>query len=138
VTKLAGALALLLACACRTTTEQHAAGSGPGALAVARAQPAAAWRVVERGATRGYVVRFSSDVDPAEGFFSVRNAAQQELGLIDRDGRAYRFRPHASEPDWLGTGTVAAGAARILGLAADAVLEEVELAALRPAGASVR
>jgi hypothetical protein len=60
--------------------------------------------------------------------FVVRNSWRQDLGVIDRLGRAYRFRPHAEEPDWLGTGTVEGGAARILE-AASVELQEIDLTA---------
>jgi hypothetical protein len=100
-----------------------------GALPV-RAAPVRAWDVVDPGGGGGYVVEFRDQSDEARSFFSVRNREQQELGLIDGLGRAWRYRPH-QEPEWVGTGTVLAGASVILGLGNEARMEEV---ALGPAG----
>lgn len=66
------------------------------------------------GALLGHVASFSlSDGEP---HFSVRDPWQQDLGLIDARGRAYRYRPHQEEPEWVGTGTILQGVERILGV----------------------
>lgn len=91
--------------------------------------PRAAWRVVEAEVELGFVLRFEASED-GRTFHSVRNQWNQELGLVDAEGRAWRYRPHASEPEWLGTGTVGQGAARILG-AEGAGLEPMALHELR-------
>jgi hypothetical protein len=71
-------------------------------------------------------VRFEDESAPEHTFFSVRNERHQELGMIDRLGRAFRYRPHERDPEWLGTGTVLDGTRRILG--AGTALVEVERA----------
>jgi hypothetical protein len=88
-----------------------------------------AWEIVQADRVVGVVVEFTEE--PGRRFYSVRNAWQQELGLVDAVGRAWRYRPHESEPDWLGSGTVVEGAARVLGLDGEAEVFEVELGSLR-------
>lgn len=60
-------------------------------------------------------------------FYSVRNELDQAIGLIDVHGRAYRFRPHQAEAEWLGTGTVLEGAQRVLGSSGACELVELSL-----------
>lgn len=78
--------------------------------------PRQAWRVERGSELVGLVIRF----DPAHGdhdrFHSVRNPWNQELGMVDAEGRAWRFRPHGRDPLWLGTGTVADGVCSVLGV----------------------
>jgi len=85
-----------------------------------------AWEVVLSGRVVGSVVEFAEGAQ-GRNFFSVRNARQQELGMVDLHGRAWRFRPHAEEPEWLGTGTVLAGTRGILELDTSPELVEVAL-----------
>ena len=131
------ALAALLALAgCRTTTRSIPAGLDRGepreALAVE------AWEAVAGGRAIGVVVRFEPAGRPEERWFSVRNVHQQELGLVDARGRAWRFRPADGEAEWVGTGTVGEGVARILAPAGGLALYEVPLATLAAeAGAPV-
>jgi len=113
---------------CRTTVREAPAGAGGFASAVT--QPERAWEMVADGRVVGVVVEFVERGENGRRFFSVRNALQQELGLVDGEGRAWRYRPHDSEALWLGSGTVIEGAARILGLAGAAELYEVGLEAL--------
>ena len=121
-------LALVLACAlcaCRTTTI-----STPPGLAnavVLRSHAVAAWDVVEAGNVRGSIVRFEEPGGSGRAWFSVRNTFAQEVGIVDLDGRAWRYRPHQRDPEWIGSGTVAQGAARVLGASEDARLVEVAL-----------
>jgi len=84
------------------------------------------WQVLDDGRAVGFLVRFEDEGVPERTFFSVRNERHQELGMIDRLGRAFRYRPHERDPEWLGTGTVLDGARRILG--AGTALEELERA----------
>lgn len=91
--------------------------------------PRAAWQVTDGETECGFVLRFEATED-GRVFHSVRNVWNQELGLVDADGRAWRYRPHGREPEWLGTGPVGQGAARILGVD-DAALEPVSLDQLR-------
>jgi hypothetical protein len=117
------ALALLLtALGCRTETTESPAAPEPAVIT--HGAPTRAWRVVEGERTLGWVVRFDDPAAPRRSFFSVRDPDQHDLGLIDLHGRFWRYRAHAEEPDWLGTGTVREGAIRILGASDDARLEE--------------
>lgn len=94
-----------------------------GEAVVRRARPTRAWRAVSEGRVLGVVVLFEEGAGETGRFFSVRNAWMQDLGMIDDTGRAWAFRPHEEQPVWLTTGTVAEGAAEILGAAACELLE---------------
>ena len=120
-------LLLLAAPACRTKVQRREASveAPPPALA----QATAAWEVVARGRVVGVVVEFDA-VDGDRRFFSVRNPAQQELGMVDAHGRWWRYRPHEEEAEWLGTGTVIQGAGAILGLETEPEAYEVGLETL--------
>jgi len=123
-------LSLVLA-ACTTTHESDPVGLALSAPV--RTEPLRAWRVVEDATTLGYVVLFGEAEDATSvehEFFSVRNPWQQELGSIDGLGRAWRFVPHSTDPEWISTGTVLDGATRILGAGAGAVLDEIPLESL--------
>lgn len=91
------------------------------------ALPVRAWKAIAEDEVVGEIVCFESTLQRGEPLFMVRNRWQQDLGLIDRLGRAFRFRPHAEDADWVGTGTVVQGAARILEAEASFRLEEVPL-----------
>lgn len=73
-----------------------------------------AWEVVAEGRVVGTVVVFEVESRDGERFFQVRNEHQQELGMVDAEGRWWRFEPHAARPVWLGTGTVQEGICEIL------------------------
>lgn len=112
------AAALGLACAlaltvtgCETT---HRDTSPKPDAVLSVAYPVRAWEVLEAGVTRGYLVRFR-EAGSERGYYMVRNPAQQDLGMVDLLGRAWRYRAH-EETEWLGSGTVLGGARRILGL----------------------
>lgn len=121
-------VALAFTPACQTTTLSSVANAeGGGPL---EARPVEAWEAVAEGRAIGVVVRFALESRPEEAWFSVRNPHQQELGLIDTRGRAWRFRPAAGDPDWIGTGTVIEGVARILSAPDALELYEVPLATL--------
>jgi hypothetical protein len=120
------ALALLGACA---TTERRVpiVSDSP---AVRTARPARAWEVRRGDEVVGRVVYFEERSDLRGAIYVVRNPWHQDLGMVDALGRAYRYLPHHLEPAWVGTGTVAQGVARILGLpVAECELDEVELPA---------
>lgn len=89
-----------------------------------------AWRVLDGQRAAGFVVRFDERGPSARSFYSVRNPLQQELGMIDSLGRAWRFRLFAEEPDWVHTGSVLDGARTILELSAAARMEEIALGEL--------
>jgi hypothetical protein len=114
--------------ACHTTSESSVANAAGGEPLEAMAVEA--WEAVSGGRAIGVVVRFEVAARPEEAWFSVRNPHQQELGLVDTRGRAWRYRPAVGDSDWIGTGTVIEGVAQIL--AASHVLElyEVPLATL--------
>lgn len=123
----------LVAAACRTTTT-----SSPPNLAsavIVHALPQAAWQVVDDEHVAGWVVRFETAAAGDKAYFSVRNEHQQELGVIDVDGRAWRYRAHQRDPDWLGSGTVVSGARNILGASDRAQLVPVDLDSLNASSA---
>lgn len=72
------------------------------------------WEVREGSQLLGFVVRFGEPEQEEQGFFSVRNPNHQELGMIDWQGRSYRYHAHEPDPTWLGTGTIKEGVRRIL------------------------
>jgi hypothetical protein len=118
------ALCLVALAGCRTTSQTTSAIASEAV--VSTGSVSGLWQVVDDGRTVGFLVRFEDAAAPGHTFFSVRNERHQELGMIDRLGRAFRYRPHEREPEWLGTGTVLDGTRRILG--AGTALEEVEWA----------
>ena len=125
------ALALLLAlpaASCTTESNHRPIGLDEGAPTLATAVEA--WEVVEAGQVVGTVVVFEVD-GTGERFFQVRNPHQQELGMVDAEGRWWRYDPHADEPEWLGTGTVREGICRLLGAGPEAPFYDVPLATLR-------
>lgn len=110
---LVGALA---AAGCRVVREDAPAGlsaARPVKLDVRRT-----WEIVRGDEALGLVLELVADAQPGQPTarcFSVRNTLGQELGRIDGLGRAWRHELFASEPAWVGSGTLAEGAAAILG-----------------------
>lgn len=123
-----GALALVATGACRTTRER--APVDPASAAPVHSTAVRAWRVVDADAVRGWVIAFREDASDPREFFAVQNELRQELGIIDAQGRAWRYRPFQDEPEHVASSTVVDGARAILGTSANARLEEVSLAAL--------
>jgi hypothetical protein len=124
----------LLAAACRSTTT-----SSPPNLSSAvmvRAMPHDAWQLVDGEKVVGWIVRYETAVSGDRAYFSVRNVHQQELGVVDVDGRAWRYRAHQRDPEWIGTGTIAAGARDILGASETTLLVPVGLDRLGEAAAA--
>jgi hypothetical protein len=119
---------LLLVAACRTTTTYSPPNMG--AAVVMRSEAVFAWEVREGGRVLGYVVRMQTGETDSKTFYSVRNEHRQELGLVDADGRAWRYRAHEREPEWLGTDTVTKGARLILGASEQAEMVVTDLARL--------
>jgi hypothetical protein len=114
------ALLVLATSACTITAEQAPVGL---AQAIVLPTPAVrGWTARDGLHEMGSVVRYQEAIGPRRHLFSVRNVHDQDLGLIDASGRAWRLRPH-QEPQLLGTGTVAEGAARILGLPGVSLVE---------------
>jgi len=124
-----GLVLLALLGSCRTTTSSGPAGMAQHALT--RVAARAAWEAWDGPRLLGTVVRFEEDSDPERAFYSVRNRAGQEVGIVDLLGRAWRHRPHQPEAEWLGSGTVLAGARAILEGGEPLRLVEVDLARLR-------
>jgi hypothetical protein len=120
-------LALAPAIGCTTTATTSPAGIGRAV--VIEAEPVRAWKLVAADEELGAVVQYET-ADGAGRYFSVRNRAQQELGTIDAQGRAWRFVPHEREALWVATGTLADGARSILSASAAAALVEVPIEAL--------
>lgn len=118
--KLLAATLLLTTHSCTTTAEEAPVGLDQ---AVILPTPATAIWVAESGRRKvGSVVRYQEAIGPRRHLFGVRNVHDQDLGLIDASGRAWRLRPHA-EPELLGTGTVQEGACRILGVTEITLIE---------------
>jgi len=118
---------LLLGCRSSTTSESV----GPRSPVVTRTTPVRAWEMWQQGRCLGSLVRFEDPGDTSRGYYSVRAREGHEIGLVDLEGRAWRYRAHQSEPEWLGTGTVLDGVRRILGGTQSAELVEVDLAQLK-------
>ncbi|MDF1799784.1 MAG: hypothetical protein P1V81_11460 [Planctomycetota bacterium] len=93
--------------------------------------PGEAWTVLDATeAELGFVVRFEEIMPTqatARAFFSVRNPHGQELGLVDELGRAWRYRPHVHDPDWIGTGSITEGISAILNDGSDVLLQTADL-----------
>ncbi len=120
--------ACLLGAGC--TTESQSQRPGPENAIVTRALPMRGWEVRDDGRLAGSVLLYTEPERANMGYYSVRNAQGQVLGMVDFDGRAWRYRLHEEQPEWLGTGTVLEGVRRILGTSALSLLEQVELASL--------
>ncbi len=127
--RLAAAGALLgLAFACTSTSE-----SQPAAAEVAwitRTRAIQGWHVRDDGRLAGSLLLYSDPERPQTGYYSVRNPEGQVLGLVDFEGRAWRYRLHREQPDWLGTGTVLEGVRRILETSALSELESAPIESL--------
>lgn len=131
-----GLICLLALAACRTTTTSSPPNMD--AAVVTHATPVFAWKFVDGGRTLGFVVRYATGEPRSQTWYSVRNEHNQELGLVDADGRAWRYRAHQRDPEWLGSGTVAQGAGRILAASAFAEMIATDVARLSENGANLR
>jgi hypothetical protein len=121
-------LALVLVTPACEVTEESAPYYGDGGV-VTRALPTRAFEIRDQGRKVGSLVRYDEE-GSERFFFSVRNIHDQDLGLVDAQGQAWRRRPF-EEDEALSSGTVQEGAARILGLAGSVTLFEVDLDGLR-------
>lgn len=119
------ALALASVVACRTTSSETPAGGRD--VSVTHSQATRVWQLVQMGEPLGVITRYESDEHPPRTFFLVRNMARQDLGLVDALGRAWRYRPHEREAEWVTTGTVLQGALAILGNTGTGELRELAL-----------
>ena len=120
-----GLLLATLAAGCRVTRR-----SSPPALNLTLLQRSMAERawLVHDGQDRmvGSVVRYEEPAGEQRFSYIVRNIHEQDMGMVDQLGRAYRYRPHQG-PEWLSTGPVREGALAILGLGLAGELEEIPL-----------
>ena len=107
------------------------------AAVVTHASAVFAWKLVDGGRMLGYVVRYATGETHSKTWYSVRNEHSQELGIVDADGRAWRYRAHQREPEWLGSGTVTQGASRILDASAVAEMIATDVARLSESGANL-
>ena len=121
-------LACLALAAC--TTESQSQRPGPKSAVITRTLPVRGWEVRDDGRLAGSVLLYAEPGNERTGYYSVRNAQGQVLGMVDFEGRAWRYRLHEEELEWLGTGTVLEGVRRVLGTSALAQLEAAELGAL--------
>lgn len=121
---------------CMTTTSTQ---DPPGIdRAVLTPVPAVrAWVVLEEGRVAGSVVRYAERGSEGRFLYVVRNLWDQDMGVVDELGRAWRKVPHA-EDRWIGTGTVADGVRRILELGRTSALSEQPIEAVETATAEAR
>jgi len=117
------ACALLVATSCLLTETREVASSPPPLVRVGTRQRM--WEVHRSSELVGMVVLFHEHGEARDSVYVVRNPWHQDLGLIDGLGRAFRYVPHREEPSWVGSGTIALGAERILGLEGQCLLTEV-------------
>lgn len=118
---VAGLLAGAASCV-ETTVERQDLGD-----ARVREVPATgAFDVRHAGASVGQVQRYGDANDPQQHYYVVMNPWGQELGIVDGLGRVWQRRPHESEPEAIGSGSLADGVARLLGLAGGVELVAVE------------
>jgi hypothetical protein len=96
-----------------------------------------AWIVVEDGETLGSVVRYSERGSAGRFLYVVRNIWDQDLGVIDERGRAWRRVPH-EEDRWIGTGTVVQGVRQVLDSGSRAQMIERPIDDVEAATASAR
>ncbi len=104
---------VLLGASCRTTSMREV--SSASAPSVRTGKRARTWEVRSEGAVLGLVVLFEDGLREQDSVYVVRNPWNQDLGLIDGLGRAFRYVPHREEPSWVGSGTIAVGAQHIFG-----------------------
>ena len=108
------------------THEVHTAPTNLHDAVVLGLSPEAAWKVLEGGRSVGSVVLYREDSSPNREFYAVHNVHEQDMGQIDSNGRAWRYRPH-EDPELVGSGTIPSMVRLILGLSSEAQLESVSL-----------
>jgi len=133
---LAVAAAMLPSAGCWTTRSEQLAAPVEARVRVGVASRA--WEVREEGGIAGYVIQYDEPATAGGRHFSVRNPLQQELGLVDANGRIWLYVPHEPDARMLGSGTLAVGARRILGAAPGARLAEIPIDGLRGDGGAGR
>lgn len=121
--------------ACRTTTTLEPAGLDRAVLTPVPA--VRAWVVLDEGDICGSVVRYSERGQDGRFLYVVRNLWDQDLGVIDELGRAWRRVPH-EEDRWIGTGTVAEGVRTILDVGQTCALSEQPIETVEESTRSAR
>ncbi len=120
---------------CLTTTSSEPVGLDQAILTsipVSRA-----WIVQDRDEIVGSVVRYSEPGADGRFIYVVRNLWDQDLGLIDAGGRAWKRIPH-EEDRWIGTGTVVQGVRQILDTGVAAQMVELPIQEVESATAAAR
>lgn len=127
--------ALLGLGSCLTTSTSQPAGLDRAILTsipVSRA-----WIVQEDGQTLGSVVRYSGAGNDGQFLYVIRNLWDQDLGVIDERGRAWRRIPHEDDR-WIGSGTVVQGVRQILDTGTNTLMVERPIGAVEAATAAAR
>ncbi|MCA8978614.1 MAG: hypothetical protein H6831_16610 [Planctomycetes bacterium] len=123
-----GLLLPLALAACVSESVERPVGMDLAQPTVSRAVEA--WEVVDHGRVIGTVVVFEVESRGGERFFQVRNAHQQDVGMVDAEGRWWRFEPHVARPVWLGSGTIQDGVCEILGVPTETPFFDVPIETL--------
>ena len=124
---LSAALCLVTSCRTIATPASQVSHAAPRLGARART-----WEVRRNGEALGLVVLFQKSGRVSDSVYVVRNPWQQDLGLIDGLGRAFRYVPHREEPTWVGSGTVLTGALAILDVHDSCEMVELDEDEVRP------
>ena len=98
---------------CRTQEIRRPGSVREATIVVEHKRPVEAHRIAAGDADLGHLIRFEGERGD-ETIWIVRNRWNQDLGWIDRWGRAFRFVPHEEDARWMSTGTVPEGVASIL------------------------
>ena len=132
---LLGVLGLFSLGACITSTSSQPVGLD---RAIITSIPVSrAWVVQESAKTVGSVVRYSERGSDGRFLYVVRNLWDQDLGVIDEQGRAWRRVPHEDD-HWIGTGTIVQGVRQILDTGPDTQMLELPIEAVEGATATAR
>ena len=134
-TALLATLASLPLAACMTSTTQEPTGLERAVLTPVPA--VRAWVVIDQGEIVGSVVRYAERGQDGRFLYVVRNVWDQDLGVVDELGRAWKRVPHR-EDEWIGTGTVADGVRRILDVTEVASMSERAIDEVEDATRSAR
>ena len=135
-TALLASLASLPLAACMTsTTSLEPVGLDRAVLTPVPA--VRAWVVIAQGEVVGSVVRSAERGRDGRFLYVVRNIWDQDLGVVDELGRAWRRVPH-QEDEWSGTGTVAQGVRSILSASDVATMSERAIEDVETATAAAR
>ena len=110
--------------ACIETQSQRQVGPAEGEVVFSERD--AQWLVRDPdGRVLGYLLRFVPRAE-APAFHTVVTPHQQDVGLVDALGRWWRYAPHQTEPELVGTGTIQDGVEVLLGASGVPVLEPLE------------